>query len=86
MYMYKTPKDFINKMGGYRRFAVRVGVSDKTLHSHVTAEKLPPRWYVAFCALAREKGLAVPDQILFDFVDLPLLQQDAALSELGGAA
>ena len=42
--MYKTPKEFINKMGGYRRVAVRVGVSDKTLHSHVTAEKLPARW------------------------------------------
>ena len=85
MYMYKTPKEFINKMGGYRRVAMRVGVSDKTLHSHVTAEKLPPRWYVAFCALAREKGFAAPDQILFGFVDLPPLQQAAALSELGGA-
>ena len=84
--MYKTPKEFIDKMGGYRRVAMRVGVSDKTLHSHLTAGKLPSRWYVAFCALAREKGLAAPDQILFGFVDLPPLQQDADLSELGGVA
>ena len=39
-----------------------------------------------FCALAREKGLAAPDLILFGFVDLPPLQQDVALCELGGAA
>ena len=39
-----------------------------------------------FCALAREKGLAAPDLILFDFVDLPPLQQAADISELRGAA
>ncbi len=69
--MYRTPREFIDKLGGYREVAARVGVSDKTMHSHVTAHTLPPRWYMAFCVLVQEQGLAAPGMELFSFVDLP---------------
>ena len=83
--MCRTPREFIDRLGGYRKVAARVGVSDKTMHSHVTAEKLPPRWYMAFCALAHERGLASPDKGLFAFVELPPPSADCTL-QMGDAA
>lgn len=69
--MSRTPREFIDELGGYREVAARFGVSEKTVHSHATAEKLPPRWYVAFCDLAREKRIMPPAPDLFDFKSLP---------------
>lgn len=69
--MYSTPKEFIDKLGGYRQVAARVGISDKTMHSHATAKRFPSRWYLAFCALADEHGLEAPAGELFSFVKLP---------------
>ena len=68
--MSRTPREFIDELGGYREVAARVGVSDKTMHSHASAHKLPPRWYVAFCELAREKKVMPPPSDLFDFKPL----------------
>lgn len=68
--MSRTPREFIDELGGYRAVAVRFGVSDKTMHSHASAKKLPPRWYVAFCELAREKKVMPPTPDLFDFKPL----------------
>lgn len=65
--MSRTPKSFLEELGGYREVAERVGVSAKTMHSHASAKRLPPRWYVAFCDLAREKDLMAPSPCLFDF-------------------
>ena len=84
--MCKTPREFIDKLGGYREVAARVGVSDKTMHSHIMARKLPPRWYRAFCALAQERGLASPGMDLFAFVDLPPPPDAKVLQEMGDAA
>lgn len=72
--MSRTPKDFVNELGGYRAVAVRFGVSDKTIHSHYSAKRLPPRWYVAFCDLAREQKIMAPSPDLFDFKPLPEIE------------
>ncbi len=68
--MSRTPREFVDELGGYREVAERVGVSAKTMHSHATASKLPPRWYAAFCELAREKKVMPPTIDLFDFKPL----------------
>lgn len=84
--MYRTPKEFIGELGGYREVAARVGVSDKTMHSHVTAIKFPPRWYMAFCALAQERGLVAPSMDLFAFAILPPLPEPFEVPAVRGAA
>lgn len=78
--MTRSPRSFIDELGGYRSVATRMGVSDKTMHSHGSAPKLPPRWYVAFCDLAREKQIMAPSPDLFDFKPLPEIDvsEDAA--------
>ncbi len=75
--MSRTPKAVINELAGYREVAQRVGVSAKTMHAHASAEKLPPRWYTAFCDLAREKRVMAPDPAIFDFKPL-VSSEDAA--------
>lgn len=73
--MSRTPKQFIDELGGYRAVAKRMRVSAKTIYSHASAEKLPPRWYTAFCELAREKKVMAPPPDIFDFKELP--EEDA---------
>jgi hypothetical protein len=68
--MSRTPREFIDELGGYREVAARFGVSDKTIHSHASSKKLPPRWYIAFCELAGEKKVVPPPSDLFDFKPL----------------
>lgn len=80
--MTRSPRNLIDELGGYRAVAIRMGVSDKTIHSHYTAKRLPPRWYVAFCDLAREQKIMAPSPDLFNFKPLPEIevvsQEDAA--------
>lgn len=68
--MTYTVRHFVDDLGGYRAVALRLGVKPTTLHSHITAGILPPRWYVALCELAREKHVMVPSPMLFDFKPL----------------
>lgn len=78
--MSRTPKELVKELGGYREVATRMGVSAKTMHAHASSEKLPPRWYAAFCELAREKCVMPPAPEIFDFKPLvaPAVQGDAA--------
>lgn len=74
--MNKTPRDFVDEVGGYREVAARLGVSAKTMHAHASADKLPPRWYAALSDLAREKEVSAPDVGLFDFKPLLMVRVD----------
>lgn len=69
--MYGTPREFIDQIGGYRVVAERIGVSSKTMNAHANSKRLPSRWYVALCDLAKERELPTPKQNLFSFVPLP---------------
>ena len=68
--MVRTVRNFLDDLGGYRAVARRLGVAKTTMHSYVSAEVLPPRWYLALCDLAREKGVMPPSPDLFDFKTL----------------
>jgi len=63
-------RHFIDRLGGYRPVAARLGVAPTTLHSHMTSGKLPPRFYRALCSLADEAGIARPGDSLFSFAPL----------------
>ena len=76
--MDRTPRDFIDEIGGYREVAARLGVSAKTMHAHASATKLPPRWYAALRDLALEKRAPPPDTGLFDFKPLLFTRIDGA--------
>jgi hypothetical protein len=78
--MAYTVRQFVDDLGGYRAVAMRLGVKSTTLHSHMTAGLLPPKWYVALCELAREKRIMAPSPYLFDFKPLVAAteQEDAA--------
>lgn len=65
--MYRSSRQFIDELGGYRQVAPRLGLKPKTMHSHITAAKIPAKWYVALCDLAREQHRLPPPIDLFDF-------------------
>lgn len=77
-----TPRLFIDQLGGYRAVSSRLGVKSTTLHSHITAEKMPPKWYKALCELADERCVAHPRADLFDFKPLLHLSDDSAPSKV----
>ena len=68
--MYKTPRQYIDALGGYREVAARFGIASTTMHSHLTSGHLPPKLYKACCELSAEKGLPPPHSSLFSFSDL----------------
>lgn len=74
--MARTVRNFLDDLGGYRVVAQQLGVASTTMHSYIAAEKLPPRWYLALCELARESGVMPPPPSLFDFK--PLTNKGAA--------
>lgn len=78
--MTYTVRQFIDDLGGYRAVALRLGVKPTTLHSHISAGLLPPRFYVALCELARERRIMAPAPSLFEFKPL------VALPDQEGAA
>lgn len=49
----------------------RIGIRGTTLHTHMTENVLPPKWYDAFIELAHERGIEPPQRTLFAFVKLP---------------
>lgn len=67
----------LEMMGGYRRVAPRVGMAATTLHSHMMANVLPAKFYLAFCTLAAEQGQDAPEPGLFGFVTLRSRKADA---------
>lgn len=67
----------LEMMGGYRRVAPRVGMAATTLHSHMMANVLPAKFYLAFCTLAAEQGQGAPDPGLFGFVMLRSQEAEA---------
>ena len=74
--MYRSSRQFIDELGGYRHVAPRLGLHPKTMHSHLTAEKIPAKWYVALCDLAREHRRLPPPIDLFDFK--PMVSEGAS--------
>lgn len=66
-----TVRDFIDRLGGYRVVAKRLGRRAKTVHHYMQAGALPPAWYDALCQLAREDGIAEPQRDLFSFLRPP---------------
>jgi len=68
--MFDTPRSFIDTLGGYRLVAKRMRVSPTTLHSHLTAGALPPKWFSALRKLASEAGVHPPPEALFSFETL----------------
>lgn len=84
--MLNTPREFVDELGGYRKVAERMGISDKTMHAYSQAKKLPPKWYTALCELAREKKIMPPAPDIFDFkplVEIPsqiMTKQEADIS------
>lgn len=78
--MYSTARSFIEALGGYRKVSARFGIRGTTLHTHMTADALPPKWYDAFIELAQETGVEPPPRTLFAFAKLPT-QPDLSLSQ-----
>lgn len=68
--MYKNSRQLIEELGGYRSVAPRLGIRPTTMHSHLSAQKIPAKWYAAMCDLAREMRVMPPNIDLFDFKPL----------------
>lgn len=79
--MDRTPREFVDELGGYRAVAKRIGVSSKTMHAHASADRLPPRWYRALCELAWEKKVMAPAPDIFGFKPLVPEPEGASLRE-----
>lgn len=69
--MYSSARSFIDALGGYRNVSERIGIRGTTLHTHMTEDMIPPKWYDAFIELAHENGIEPPQRALFAFVKLP---------------
>lgn len=68
--MYANVRHLIDELGGYRAVSRQLGVGPTTLHSHMAAGLLPPKWYLAFRELARLAEKPEPQLALFAFEEL----------------
>ena len=58
-----TASDLIDALGGNRVVADLIGVGSSAVSNWRKHDKLPPRLYLQFAAIGRERGVDVPERL-----------------------